>query len=294
MPEGPEIPESNSIRGDSSTSKSRVTPKRFIRAIVRILRGRPELNTDQADDPVLKTLFDRRSIRRFEKDRPIPDEEFRVILEAGRTAPSGVNLQTWSFGVYDRETWKTGIGTPMPFGADRAVLICGDAHRARDLLADIPPRPLVEYTLSVMNASIAAFAMNMAAEARGIGSVMLSDTGRGGFYDAAYLRDRLHLPPGVFPVMTIVFGYPRERPPAMPPRLPMEAVTFTDRYRETDPDVLRDWWDQMRAGYRATRPWESLDAQLRRYRSRIDEAEEGLREMIYPEGGSPRGKAGEE
>jgi nitroreductase len=41
-------------------------------------------------------IRDRRSIRRF-KDRPVPDEDLRMILDAGRLAPSANNTQPWSF-----------------------------------------------------------------------------------------------------------------------------------------------------------------------------------------------------
>lgn len=263
-----------------SAKTGQLIPGRFFRTLAGILKGRAEVPSNLAEDPVLKMLFSRRSIRHFHKGRSVPEEQFRTILEAGRTAPSGVNLQTWSFGVYDRETWKETFSKAIPFGADKAVLICGDTYRVRRFLERIPKRPLVEYTLAVMNASIAAFAMNVAAEALGVSSVMLSETGRGGFYDARWLKERLGLPQGVFPLMTIIFGYSRGVRGPMPPRLPLEALTFTNAYREVNPEVLDGWWNQMAAGYRAMRPWESLGAQLERYKDKIDEAEEGLREMV--------------
>ncbi len=267
--------------------KGRLNPLRFFRALAGILTGRPEVPRNLADNPVLKTLFNRRSVRRFRKGHSVPEELFRTILEAGRTAPSGVNLQTWSFGIYNRDSWKEVFGKSIPFGADRAVIICGDTHRARRFLEKIPRRPLVEYTLAVINASIAAFAMNVAAEALGISSVMLSETGMGGFYDARGLKERLALPEGVFPLMTLVFGYSGILPGPMPPRLPLESITFTDAYREADTKILDNWWSQMAAGYRAMRPWETLEAQLERYKDKIDDAEEGLREIVLPESVPP-------
>ncbi len=129
--------------------------------------------------------------------------------------------------------------------------------------------------------------MNVAAEALGISSVMLSETGMGGFYDARRLKERLALPEGVFPLMTLVFGYSGMLPGPMPPRLPLESITFTGAYHEADTKILDDWWSQMAAGYRATRPWESLDAQLERYKDKIDDAEEGLGEMVLPESYPP-------
>ncbi len=45
---------------------------------------------------VLKTIKNRRTIRRFKSD-PIGDEELQAILDAGRWAPSFSNLQPWRF-----------------------------------------------------------------------------------------------------------------------------------------------------------------------------------------------------
>ena len=44
----------------------------------------------------LETIFARRSVRRYRPD-PIPAEDLRQILEAGRQAPSGANRQPWHF-----------------------------------------------------------------------------------------------------------------------------------------------------------------------------------------------------
>ena len=63
---------------------------------------------------------------------------------------------------------------------------------------------------------------------------MLSETGRTGLLDAAYLRDTLGLPEGVFPITTIVFGYAAGAYPPMPPKLPIDTICFSGRYREAD------------------------------------------------------------
>ena len=44
----------------------------------------------------LELVQKRRSIRRFKSDQ-IPDEYVDKIIEAGRWAPSGFNLQPWEF-----------------------------------------------------------------------------------------------------------------------------------------------------------------------------------------------------
>lgn len=263
-----------------------LNPVAFIRGLKGILDGRVYLPESLADNPVLQVLFRRRSVRRFQ-DRCIPDDVFRTILEAGRVAPSGVNLQSWSFGVYDPESWERTFERPVPFGAARAVMVMADVRRLQGVLEDFPHRPLVEYTLSVVNASIAAYAMNIAAESCGVASCMLSETEKSGFYDALHLKERLNIPDGVFPLMTIVFGYPRGKPLHMPPKLPMEQITFTEKYKEPDQGVMKRWLQQMIAGYRAWKVTDSFQAQLGRYLVKIDDAEAGLEKLIfYAEKGS--------
>jgi len=47
---------------------------------------------------VLQNIISRRSVRDF-KEEQIKDEELKLILEAGRYAPSGMNKQSWQFTV---------------------------------------------------------------------------------------------------------------------------------------------------------------------------------------------------
>jgi len=150
----------------------------------------------------------RRSVRSF-RDADIPEDVISAILEAGRLAPSTVHLQTWTFGVFDPGQWRATFGSIIPFKGRKAVIVLGDMHRVRQVGIDFPSSPLIEYTLAVMNASLAAMAMNIAAEALGVSSVMLSETGRSGLLDTAYLKEVLCLPEKVFPIMTIVFGHGR-------------------------------------------------------------------------------------
>ena len=78
-----------------------LNPVQFIEALKGLLDGKVEIPETQADNQLLKVLLARRSVRSFQK-KDIPDDVFRVILEAGRLAPSTVNLQSWAFGVFDQ------------------------------------------------------------------------------------------------------------------------------------------------------------------------------------------------
>lgn len=255
-------------------------PSEFIRGLKNILKGGINFPKTLQTNEVLRVLLKRRSVRRF-LDRDIPENVMTAILEAARLAPSTVNLQTWSFGCFDKESWERKFGKKMPFGGSRAVVVCADMHRIHAATDILPHKPLVEYTLSVMNAGIASYAMNIAAEACGVSSVMLSETAQGGFYDAAYLCKKLKLPGGVYPLMTIVFGYAKKQPPGMPPKLPRDQITFTDTYKEADPEIMESWLEQMTAGYRATMITQSFRGQIKRYLSKLEEAERGLHDLVF-------------
>jgi nitroreductase len=262
-----------------------LSPVRFVRSLWRILQGKPGVPPSLAGNELLSILLKRRSVRAFTA-REIPEDVFAAILEAGRVAPSTVNLQTWTFGVFTVSTWQRTFGHPLPFHGQRAVIVMGDTHRDKTVLDVFPRSPLVEYTIAVMNASLAAMNMNIAAEALGVSSVMLSETGRSGMLDAGYLKERLGLPDGVIPLMTIVFGYARGAYPPMPPRLPLDQICCEGTYREPDRVVMEDWLAQMVAGYNASHLTSSFEVQLKVYHSKIGQAEADLQAMVLGQSGS--------
>jgi len=251
-----------------------------VRAIAHILKAKPHVPPTLQGNPLLETILRRRSVRSFSQ-REIPDDVFAAILEAGRLAPSTVNLQTWAFAVFTAESWKQSFGRPIPFGGQRAVIVLGDAHWNRPIAEMFADSPLVSYTVAVINASLAAMTMNLAAEALGVSSVMLSETGRTGFLDAGYLKEKLALPDGVFPLMTIVFGYAKGPYPPMPPKLPLDQICFAGSYRGVDPAVVEEWLKQMIAGYKAAYPLSSFERQLNIYRAKIRQAEQDLTQMVF-------------
>ena len=263
--------------------KKKMSTLDYARSLGRILAGRPRVAPSLRGNELLNVILKRRSVRRF-ADRDIPEDVFMAILEAGRLAPSTVNMQTWTFSIFTADSWREMFGNPIPFRAARAAIIMGDTHRCRQIVDVFPASPLIEYTIAAMNASLAAMNMNIAAEALGVSSVMLSETGRSGLLDAAYIKDRLGLPDGVFPLMTIAFGYARGSYPPMPPKLPLDQICFHGRYRESDAAIMEDWMSQMIAGFKASHLGSSFEAQLQLYQSKIGRAEADLKSMVYYRG----------
>lgn len=253
---------------------------RTVRSLAKILRGKPKTPSSLSNNDLLRVIYNRRSVRSF-KSQSIPEDVFAAILEAGRLAPCTVNLQSWTFAVFDNDLWRQTFGQLIPFQGDRAVIIISDSFRYRQVLEEFPYCPLTEYTIGVINASLAAMNMNLAAEALGISSVMLSETGRSGILDAKYLKEKLNLPDGTVPLMTIVFGYARGAYPPMPPKLPIERIAIRGQYQPTDRIFMEDWLEQMIAGYNVSHLRSSFQNQLNIYESKISQAENDLNEMVF-------------
>lgn len=253
---------------------------KFLKSLVKISKGKPNIPSGLENNELLKIIYRRRSVRKFE-ETDIPGEIFDAILEAGRLAPSTINLQPWSFAIMSNAEWREFFNKPLPFHANKAVIILGDVHRVGKIIPVAENCPIVKYTLAIMNASLAAQNMNLAAEALGVSSVMLSDTGTSGFFHSEFLKEKLNLPEGVFPIMTIVFGYSKGDYPPMPPKLPINQITFKNKYNEIDHTILTDWMDQMHAGFKITNPFSSFEAKLNYYTSNLDRAEKELQTMIF-------------
>ena len=254
----------------------------FFHSLARILRGKPNIPDSLVGNPCLDKILKRRSTRKF-LSKPVPEGTIDAIIEAGRVAPSGVNLQTWTFICFNPGQWRDVFGHPLPFDGQYAILVLSDLHRLQTSLAefDFPKEPMVLHTMAVFNAGLAAMNMTLAAEACGLSSIMLSETGGTGLLDVGRLCEHLSLPAGVVPLTTLVLGYRGKGLAPMPPRLPVKAIRGQAAYPDVDETVQATWLADMQAGYRAMRPWTSFKAQVRTYADKIHKAEADLRSIVF-------------
>lgn len=266
----------------------------LIRSLIRALFARPGLPKPRQGHALIKMLTERRSIRRF-FDHDISEDDLATILEVGRLSPSTANLQTWSFISLRRQEWKERFGAPIPFGAPVGIVVCADMHRLRQVGFDTPPYPLAVYTITLINASLAAMNMQMAAHALGYGSVMVSDTGRVGFMHTEWASHQLGLPPGVFPITTLLVGETRLGALVLPPRLPREIVAMEGGYTAPDTGRLQEWYEEMGALVRAQNPFMSVHKRLAAYLKEFPRVEAELARLVYgdappPSRGAPPGQ----
>lgn len=150
----------------------------------------------------LDAIFNRVSVRQY-SSQSISDEAVHTILKAGMSGPSCVNSRDWSFIVVrDREMLNKmadANGRPAePLRtAQLGILVCGDLERAF-------PRAQ-EYW--VVDGSIAAQNMILAAQAMGIGSVWLGTWPQMNRVKAQ--AELFGLPETQIPHSIIAFGYPQ-------------------------------------------------------------------------------------
>jgi len=84
---------------------------------------------------LLEIISNRKSVRKYSETH-IPDEDLRKILEAGRLAPSWMNVQSWKFILVKSQEKKDllselSIGQPQVKNAD-AVIVCVADTKAWD------------------------------------------------------------------------------------------------------------------------------------------------------------------
>lgn len=249
---------------------------RTIKNLLALFTGSPPAASRTDLPETLKLIFSRRSCRSFASG-DISSEDIEAILDAGRFAPSTVNLQTWSFITFDRTQWQQTFERPIPFKGAYAIVICADQNRLSELFSDFAETPAINMSFAIFNAGIAAMNMNLAAEALGIQSIMLSETGRTGLLDTAFLVEKLGLPEGVLPLTTLVLGRATLKLPGIPPRQPRAAVVMPQRYQPECKGMLRDWFDQMFIGFKIGHPLSNFDKQLAFYRKKMLEAEQTVR-----------------
>ncbi len=253
---------------------------RWSRALKGLFTEKPPVG--QSPD-LLDRILDRRSCRRFTGEA-VPSVHLERILDAGRFAPSTANMQTWTFIVMNSAQWKDVLGAALPFSAPLGIMVCADLHRAAGVFHD-PGAPSTLYTMAVMNSSIAAMAMCLAAESMGYATIMLSDDGRTGLLDAPHIRRSLRLPQRVLPLMTLVVGKPAKGGirPVVPPRQPSRAVVGMGAYPAADADGMQRWADKMRVGGRLTNLRGGLQGKIRYYSEKMKPLEQLLRSMLLEE-----------
>ncbi|MDI6690408.1 MAG: nitroreductase family protein [Candidatus Bathyarchaeota archaeon] len=205
---------------------------------------------EKSKSKLLSILFNRRSIRRFVY-RPVPEEYVQKIVEAGQRAPSACNLQTYSIIWAKDEKIKGKVldacWTPSQMKNVPVVfVICADFRRLRRTLEYLKADHCLKQEggyaiklMSIIDASLVAENMTLAAECLGLGSVYI-----GGALTNREVMKILNLPEGVLPLTLLCVGYPDEQPPTRP-RLPLSMILHVNGYRDPSDEEIKMFLEHM-------------------------------------------------
>jgi len=174
------------------------------------------------------------SIRKF-KNEPISKETLDTVLEGAIRASNTGNMQWYSIVVTTELALKQKLRKECHFNqamieeAPVVLTFCADLNRFNKWCKLNNTEPgydnfLSFYTASI-DATIAAQNACIAAESLGLGICYLGTTN----YTAPKIIEILNLPKDVFPVTTVVLGYPDETP-TKTDRLLLEAVVHDEVY----------------------------------------------------------------
>ncbi len=191
---------------------SAVCPKKAIS-----ISGYDAEQVDKKDDvhlkpeDILEVIRFRRSIRKF-KQKKIPEEMIRQILEAGRLTHTAKNMQDVSFIVLDQEKDRI---EKMAVRLFRKVKPLADLFRpmAKNNKIDDhffffkAPIAVVILAKEKTNGILAAQNMEFAAEAHGLG-VLYSGYFTTAANTSLKIKKALKVPKGKKAAMTLVLGYP--------------------------------------------------------------------------------------
>lgn len=189
------------------------------------------------DNPVIQSMLNRKSIRKYTPDVP-SDDIIKAVVRAGQQAPFA--YQCYSV-LLDRKK-KHAFGAPLLF------TICVDLHKLEMIMKkrnwNIAANDLSMLFFGIQDAAYAAENMVIAAESLGLGSCFLGGTP----YGAKKIIEDYKLPGRVFPLVQLVMGYPAEEAPPRP-RYPMEYTLFEDEYPEFTEEMIDKAMSEMDEGY---------------------------------------------
>lgn len=194
---------------------------------------------------ILKSLYDRKSVRIFE-DRDISAHDREAILLAAAAAPTAGNQQLYTILDITDQSIKDRLAIscdnqPFIAKAPMVLIFCADVQKWYDAFVEGGSGPRLpgpgDLMLAVTDSAIAAQNAVTAAESLGIGSCYIGDI----MERCEEHRELLGFPEYVFPAAMLVLGYPTEqqRNRPKPKRCDLKYIVHANRYRRLKGEELR-------------------------------------------------------
>jgi len=203
------------------------------------------MNIEKKTD-IFELIHNRRSIRKFTNE-PISDEILKEILLAGIRAPFAVQLCSI---IYTRDKEKMRIKCGVYPTTNILMIFLVDFYKLERIVKERG------YTynfddgmlllLGIQDASLVAENIILAAEAFGLGSVLLGTVP----LHIDRIQEIFKIPKRVFPLVGLCLGYPD--PDVLfeiRPRYPLKSIAFEDVYKEPTESELKEMMRAMDEGY---------------------------------------------
>jgi len=201
-----------------------------------------------SNSSLLNPILGRTSIRDFERGKKIPDRILKDILESGIRAPSAGNIQPRTIMVIKDQTVRDRLYElceNQAFMKDAPIWIvpCVDLHRhlkAASLTGvEYDYKGILPYTLALLDTALSIENMVVAAEALGLGSVIIGSP----IDQPKKVREILGLPENCIALCVLCIGYPKKRPVASL-KWDYDVIVNEDHYKEIQTEEVSKYWDQ--------------------------------------------------
>lgn len=175
---------------------------------------------DSAENQVVKTIMERRSVRAY-KPQPVGRDTMRIIVECGINAPNGMNAQPWEVRVVDSPAFIDGItALQLESMSEEQIERMKGQGEFRNMFRNAPTVVFIANRSDgsgQLDCGLLGENMILAAQSMGIGSCCLGGP-------VAFVRSEaaaeylaaLELPEDYQLLYAIGFGYPDESPEAKP------------------------------------------------------------------------------
>lgn len=195
---------------------------------------------------MLDVIMERASVRDFDPEKRVSEKTRKQILLAGSSAPSAGNIQPRTFIVVEDEKIKEQLYElceEQVFMKDAPlwIVICADIHRhlkaAKLTGVDYDFTGILPFTFSVLDAALSLENMVIAAEALGLGSVIIGSV----IEHPQKAKRILSLPSHTLALSILCIGYPKKKP-SKKAKWNCDVIVSKNKYGAMDRnDVLQYW-----------------------------------------------------
>lgn len=205
------------------------------------------------DNPVIRTLLNHRSIRKF-TDQKLSEDQIELLVKCAQAASTSSYTQSFSIiGIDDPSLKKElrSISGDQSYVEENGgfFVFVADQYRNKQIgeRSGIDIRVLdttQRLTVALGDAAFAAQNMAVAAESMGLGICYIGSIQRDIERTAALLK----LPDYTFPLFGLAVGYP-DQEPEKKPRLPLKNIYHRNTYAAQLDDAALERYDRQVADY---------------------------------------------